>query len=148
MFSFFRKCDILVPKGVERKEAAMNNIGRRIKNERERQGLTQDELARKMGYKNRSVVSTMEAASELTLKKVKKVAAALNVDPGYLMGYPSRGSDSELVFETDLKKAFEKLIAESYVKQVLSDTEITIIKRYRELNDDQKQMILKMLDIE
>ena len=134
--------------GGEQKEAAMNNIGRRIKNERERQGLTQDELARKMGYKNRSVVSTMEAASELTLKKVKKVAAALNVDPGYLMGYPPRGSDSELVFETDLKKAFEKLIAESYVKQVLSDTEITIIKRYRELNDDQKQMILKMLDIE
>ena len=126
----------------------MNNIGRRIKNERERQGLTQDELARKMGYKNRSVVSTMEAASELSLKKVKKVAAALNVDPGYLMGYPSKNSDTRLAFEDDFGKIVEKLIAESYVKQVLSDTEITIIKRYRELNDDQKKMILKMLDIE
>ena len=52
----------------------MESIGRRIRNERERQGLTQDELARKMGYKNRSVVSTMEAATELSLKKVKKVA--------------------------------------------------------------------------
>ena len=51
----------------------MESIGRRIRNERERQGLTQDELARKMGYKNRSVVSTMEAATELSLKKVKKV---------------------------------------------------------------------------
>ena len=47
----------------------MESIGRRIRNERERQGLTQDELARKMGYKNRSVVSTMEAATELSLKK-------------------------------------------------------------------------------
>ena len=71
----------------------MESIGRRIRNERERQGLTQEELARKMGYKNRSVVSTMEAATELSLKKVKKVAAALNVDPGYLMGYPSKKAD-------------------------------------------------------
>ena len=126
----------------------MESIGKRIKNERERQGLTQDELARKMGYKNRSVVSTMEAASELSLKKVKKVAAALDVDPGYLMGYPSKNSDTILAFEDDFGKIVEKLIAESYVKQVLSETEITIIKRYRELNDDQKQMILKMLDIE
>jgi transcriptional regulator with XRE-family HTH domain len=125
----------------------MESIGRRIRNERERQGLTQDELARKMGYKNRSVVSTMEAATELSLKKVKKVATALNVDPGYLMGYPSKNADMETPFDADLKKAFEKLIAESYVKQILSDTEIAIIKRYRELNDDQKQMILKMLDL-
>lgn len=125
----------------------MESIGRRIRNERERQGLTQDELARKMGYKNRSVVSTMETATELSLKKVKKVAAALNVDPGYLMGYPSKKADMEIPFDSDLKKAFEKLIAESYVKQVLSDAEIAIIKRYRELNDDQKQMILKMLDL-
>ena len=125
----------------------MESIGRRIRNERERQGLTQDELARKMGYKNRSVVSTMEAATELSLKKVKKVAAALDVDPGYLMGYPSKYADMEIPFDADLKKAFEKLIAESYVKQVLSDAEIAIIKRYRELNDDQKQMILKMLDL-
>lgn len=125
----------------------MEFIGRRIRNERERQGLTQDELARKMGYKNRSVVSMMEAATELSLKKVKKVATALKVDPGYLMGYPSKNADMEIPFDADLKKAFEKLIAESYVKQVLSDTEIAIIKRYRELNDDQKQMILKMLDL-
>ncbi len=126
----------------------MESIGRRIKHERERQGLTQDELARKMGYKNRSVVSTMEAATDLSLKKVKKVAAALNVDPGYLMGYQPKNSEIKFPFEDDFGKIVEKLIAESYVKQVFSDIEISIIKRYRELNDDQKRMILKMLDLE
>lgn len=127
----------------------MNTIGKRIRDERERQGLTQEELARKMGYKNRSVVSTMESASELSLKKVKKVATALHVDPGYLMGYPSKGksTDTEFVFNADFQKAFEKLIADSYVKQIFSDVEIEIIRKYRQLNDDQKQMILRMLDL-
>lgn len=127
----------------------MDTVGRRIKNERERQGLTQDELARKMGYKNRSVVSAMEAATELSLKKVKKVATALNVDPGYLMGYPSvRKGDTEIIFDSEkIQAAIERAIAQSYVKQMFSDIEIQIIKKYRMISDDQKQMILKMLDL-
>lgn len=125
----------------------MESIGRRIRNERERQGLTQDELARKMGYKNRSVVSTMEAATELSLKKVKKVATALNVDPGYLMGYPSERNETDFLLDADFQKALEKIIAESYIKQVFSNTEIEIIEKYRQLNDDQKEMILRMLNM-
>ena len=75
-------------------------IGERIREERERQGLSQDELAKKMGYSNRSSVSTMESASDLTLKKVKKVASALGVSPEHLMGWDAPAPSAPPTFLT------------------------------------------------
>lgn len=62
-------------------------IGERIRKKRIELGLSQEELALKMGYKGRSSVSMIEAADELTLSKVQKVATALNISPVYLMGW-------------------------------------------------------------
>ena len=71
--------------------------GERIRDERIKQKLTQDELATKAGYKNRSAISDIEKAETLTLKKVEKIAKALHVSAAYLMGW----EDSEDTYYSD-----------------------------------------------
>ena len=63
------------------------NIGERIKNRRVELNLTQEELARRLGYSDKSSISRIENSSKLTLNKVQLLADALNVSPSYLMGW-------------------------------------------------------------
>ena len=69
------------------------NIGDRIRSRREELGLTQEELAKKLGYKSRSSVNKVETSRELSNKKVRLYAEALDCSPAYLMGW-EENSDS------------------------------------------------------
>lgn len=69
------------------------NIGERIRNRREELGLTQEELAKKLGYKSRSSVNKVETSRELSNKKVRLYADALDTTPAYLMGWTSEEKD-------------------------------------------------------
>ena len=62
-------------------------IGERIKQKREELQLSQDELAKKVGYKSRSSIQKIEAARNLPITKVEKMAYALGCTPSYLMGW-------------------------------------------------------------
>ena len=62
-------------------------IGDRIRKRREELGLTQEELAKKLGYASRSSVNKVEKSRELSNKKVQLYADALKCSPGYLMGW-------------------------------------------------------------
>lgn len=60
------------------------NIGDKIKKRRLELNLTQDELAARLGYKNRSTVNKWEKdGSKLQQKKLKQIANALYVDVNY-----------------------------------------------------------------
>ena len=62
-------------------------VGERIKKRRIELGLTQDELAERMGYKGKSSVSVAETRGDnVTTTKVKKFAKALDVSYNYLIG--------------------------------------------------------------
>lgn len=62
-------------------------VGERIRNRRCELGMTQDELARRVGYKTRSSINKIEMATQLPNAKIEKIAAALGTSPGYLMGW-------------------------------------------------------------
>ena len=63
-------------------------IGQRIKQRRLELGLTQEELARRMGNSSRASVCTVERDKEdLTIERIKKYAEALECEPGYLTGW-------------------------------------------------------------
>ena len=62
-------------------------IGQRIKQRREQLGLTQDELAKRVGYASRSSINKIELSRDLPLNKVAKMATALDTSPSYLMGW-------------------------------------------------------------
>lgn len=61
--------------------------GDRIRNRRMELGLTQEELAKKMGLAGKSTISKIESAgNEVSLKQVRKYAEVLNCTVGYLLG--------------------------------------------------------------
>ena len=62
-------------------------IGEKIKNKRIELGWSQDELAKKCGYKSRSSINKIELARDLPLKRIETMAKVLDVSPGYLMGW-------------------------------------------------------------
>lgn len=61
---------------------------KRIRDLRIAAGLSQDELAKKTGYNDRSSIAKIEAGKvDLTQSKLVAFANALNTTPGYLMGW-------------------------------------------------------------
>lgn len=63
-------------------------IGKRIKERRIALGMTQEELAKKMGYSTRQAISKVEKGDDnITSDRVKKFADALDVSVSYIMGW-------------------------------------------------------------
>ena len=63
-------------------------IGQKIKQAREALGMTQAELARRMGYSARSTINRIENGSQaFPMKKLDKFAQVLDVTPAYLAGF-------------------------------------------------------------
>ena len=62
-------------------------IGEKIKAERIKKGLTQDELARKLGYKSRTSINKIETgARDIPRSQIKQIAEILGVSPITLLG--------------------------------------------------------------
>lgn len=63
-------------------------IYEKIKNRRIELGYSQDELAKRMGYKSRSTINKIESGQvDISRNKIVKFAEALHVTPSYLMGW-------------------------------------------------------------
>ena len=70
------------------------DIGERIKNRRIELGLTQEELASKLGYKSKSTINKIELGiNDITQSKVVKFANVLNTSVAYLMGWEGKGDE-------------------------------------------------------
>lgn len=110
----------------------MDNIGIRIKNRREELHLTQDELAFRLGYASRSSVAKVENSVEITMKKAKKYAKALNTTIPELMGWKD-----ETVIET------------ATLDVALTNMDIKI-KEYSlklaELPKEKQELVMQMID--
>lgn len=65
-----------------------NGIGERIKNRRIKLGISQEELAIKIGLQSRSSICKIESnARNLTQQRIKMIADALETTPSYIMGW-------------------------------------------------------------
>lgn len=74
----------------------MNEISERIKNKRLELGITQEELALKVGYKEKSAIAHIEKGKmDLPQSKIIALADALHTTPSYLID----GYDSNNMFE-------------------------------------------------
>lgn len=78
-------------------------IGERIKHRREELSMSQDELAKRVGYKSRSSVNKIEADGRgLPQRKIVAFAKALETTPSYLMGWePATDEDIGNIFSND-----------------------------------------------
>lgn len=64
------------------------DIGDRIRERRKALGLTQLELAKRLGLTSKAAISTVENNKEdMTTERIRKYAEALDTTPQYLMGW-------------------------------------------------------------
>ena len=97
-----------------------------IRNRRIELGLTQAELAKKIGYRSISTIAKIERGiNDIPQSKIKAFADALNTTPGELMGE----------------------VEPAPVSLSLTQQEETHIKKYRQLDADGKEEIDDLIDV-
>lgn len=76
-------------------------MGEKIKDRRKALGMTQQELAEKMGFKTRSHISLIEQGERnIPVNKIKELAKILDISPEYLVGWRNTlesSSDSKVM---------------------------------------------------
>lgn len=98
------------------------NIGKIIKERREEIGMSQEELAIKLGYKSRSSINKIERDGRgLPQGKIKAIADALNTTPSHIMGWDIESEETPQKSDasTDILIRMEKDENFSEVVQIL-----------------------------
>lgn len=104
------------------------NLYERIRQLRISAGMSQDDLARAMGYKDRSMITKIESGKvDISQKKIIAFARVLNTTPSYLMGWEDEQEQNY--------QAYLKMYLESKVEQELINT-------YRSLSLHGKNLLL------
>lgn len=122
----------------------MTTIAERIRNRRLELGMSQDELARLMGYKSRSSIYKIEASGQdLPRKKIVKLAEALHTTPEYIMGWEEKPKD-------ELDQGAHKIkITKSDGKIIVFDTSAivkAINKALESLNEPAQNKVLDYIN--
>lgn len=103
-------------------------VGERIKKLRLDLGLTQEELAYKIGYKSRATVNKIESGErEITQTMIVKFANALHVKPAIIMGWE------------DIPETAPRTSTATY----LAPLEQELINDFRKLTDHGKEEAVK-----
>ena len=91
-------------------------LGRQIRRLREQLGMSQEELAKKLGYKSKSSINKVETGSQgLTQSKIMRFAEALQTTPGELLDWASDDApdvgysyeQQRQIFSENLRKQIE-----------------------------------------
>jgi len=96
-----------------------------IKNLREKLGMSQEALAEKTGYRDRSSIAKIEAGKvDLTQSKIAAFSKALNVSPAFLMGITDETSQDRDGVETDKRTYWgkESDLSESLISRLVQLT--------------------------
>ena len=72
-------------------------IGDRVKILRKEKGMTQEELAQKLGYKSKSSVAHIENGRDIPRPMVIQMADALDTTPAYLMGWEDNAKNAPII---------------------------------------------------
>ena len=110
-------------------------IGERIKKRREELGMSQDELAKKVGYTSRSSVAKVETnANGIVQSKLVLFAKALQTTPSYLMGWTDEDSTNK---NTTIANVVSKLRS--------NDMFLSVAEKLCNMDDNQLNTINQML---
>lgn len=129
----------------------MAEIGKQIRKRREELGLTQEELASRLGYKSKTTIAKIEnGTNDIVQSKVVEFAKALDTTPAYLMGWESldffvsnkKASNDMFINLTKSQKDSEKS------KLTKTYTQLTSNSQKRLLAYAEKLLSLQKMDVE
>lgn len=128
-------------------------IADRIRQRRIELSLSQEELAKRLGYKDKTSISKIENSGDnVSLKKIRKLSDALKISPHKLLGDPV---ERDLVDSSmSISPRMERILSEvskhkvmEYFVESLTDFELDIIDAYRDASDDTKSAICAILGL-
>ena len=106
-------------------------IGERIRNRRQELGMTQEELAKRLGYKSKASINKIELGiQDLPQKKIASFASVLLTTPENLMGWAEN------------LEAFQQQLAEN---KMAADR---LYDAYLKADDDTKKIVRMLLHID
>ena len=115
----------------------MEKIGDRIKQRRELLQMSQDDLAKKLGYKSRSSINKIERdASGLPQSKIAAIAKALDTTPSYIMGW---------VEVTPEVQKNNDIMADIIVRMRTDADFLSVVEMLNNLDSDQLASVKQML---
>ena len=80
-------------------------LGNKIKKLRLEKGMTQDELAKLLGYSSRSTINKIESdINTISYEKIKKLVEIFNIDASELVEDESYDNPSEELLDFNLKQ--------------------------------------------
>ena len=97
------------------------NTGERIKEARKKKGLSQQELAEKLGYRDKSAISKIECGRDIPKNILTALSKVLDVSPMYLMGW-----DEELISE--------------------ESESMELLLKFKKLSEEDKNTVSKIID--
>lgn len=87
-------------------------LGQRLKQAREQAGLSQEELACRLGYKSKSSITKIEKGiQEMTLSAIKDFAQELGLDPSTLVEWQELESRGDNARPSSESPELQKLLA-------------------------------------
>jgi transcriptional regulator with XRE-family HTH domain len=106
----------------------MSTVSENILMLRKQLGLTQEELAIKMGYKSKSTINKIELGiNDIPQSKIIKFAEVLGTTPAFLMGW-----------EEPVEPVQNNV-------QELTEGEKMLLELFRKVPENQQQMVLQMI---
>lgn len=107
----------------------MSTVGENILLMRKQLGWTQEDLARKMGYKSKSTINKIEMGiNDIPQSKIAKFAEVLGTTPAHLMGWDRQKSSPPKSVE-------------------LSEGEKVLLDLFRRVPEEQQQLVLQMIHV-
>ena len=124
----------------------MLEIYKRIRARREELGISQEELARRMGYKSRSSINKIEKGeNDIPQSKIVAFAKALRTTPEALMGWEQSPAASDDL--PDVSPTGQKIDARTrrQLEKVLEDDNLTYNGVV--LNEEDREKVKKALEL-
>lgn len=118
-------------------------IGGRIKQRREQLGMTQEELAKKLGLQ-KSAIAKYEKGRVINIKRstIVNMAEIFHCTPAYLMGWNEETLDkrfSDLIVNREIQP--EKIY--ELMKNCFDNDSIYLLQAYMHLQDQYRDMLLR-----
>lgn len=107
----------------------MSTVGENILLMRKQLGWTQEELAKRMGYKSKSTINKIELGiNDIPQSKIVQFADILGTTPAHLMGWDEEDKDSPVELE-------------------LSEGEKMLLDLFRQVPENQQKLVLQMIRV-
>ena len=125
----------------------MLELYRNIKKIREERGMSQDELAKLVGFKSRSSINKIEMGiNDITQSKLVAIANALHVTPGELMGEDAEVEPQKSIEASPAQKEDRE---HKHLQNLLSDPHLRrILESSGQLNESSLQEVQNFIDFQ